>query len=102
VQAELAKCFATLPFTGVVNVANVSNGLVKLPTARPLCDDFNGQALCSDALNADACVGNELLFGGGVIPTSACDNHVLDGDEPAPDMCPPTRPTCSAVDHHCH
>jgi len=99
-QAELTKCFATLPFSGAIAVDSVSNGLVKLPGLRPFCDDFNGQALCTDALNADACVGNELLFGG-VIPTSACDNGVRDGDETAVDVCPLVRPSCSAADHHC-
>ncbi|HYQ03169.1 MAG TPA: hypothetical protein VER96_31060 [Polyangiaceae bacterium] len=105
-EEEMAKCYATLPFNGTINVESSSLGFVKLPPAtgasaeKPLCEDFDGKTLCADADNTDACVGNNT-FAGGLIPTSLCDNGLKDGDETAPDVCPAARPTCNTSTHHC-
>src|SRR6187431_1530819 len=102
----MTKCYATLPFNGTINVESPTIGFVKLPpatgaaTEKALCEDYNGAKLCGDATNGDACVGNDGIAIGG-IPTSLCDNGLLDGDETAPDVCPAVRPTCNTATHHC-
>ena len=103
-EEELTKCYATLPFS-TINVEVPSIGFFKLPPSpgqtqeKPLCEDFNGTSVCGDAANTDACVGNEALANS--IPTSLCNNGLLDGDETAPDVCPAARPICDATTHHC-
>jgi hypothetical protein len=106
-EEEMAKCFATLPFNGTINVESARYGFVKLPAPaglgqeQPLCVDINGPALCSGAAtNTDACVGNELISGG-AIPTSSCINGLLDGAEVAPDVCPANHPACNLSNHRC-
>jgi len=105
-EEEMAKCYATLPFNGTINLESASIGFVNLPASaggtaiKPLCEDFNGASLCADAANTDACVGNDA-FAGGLIPTSKCDNGLKDGDETGPDTCPAARPTCNTTTHHC-
>ncbi|HYQ03170.1 MAG TPA: hypothetical protein VER96_31065 [Polyangiaceae bacterium] len=105
-EEEMAKCYATLPFNGTINVQSAKLGLVSLPpatgavSAKPICEDFDGNATCSDGQNTDACVGNELIAGG-VIPTSFCDNGLKDGDETDTDVCPVVRPMCNTTTHHC-
>lgn len=107
-EEEMAKCFATLPFNGTINVESPSLGLTRLPPAlgstveKPVCEDFNGAlpTNCSDATNTDACLGNELISGG-AIPTSYCDNGLIDGAETGPDVCPASTPTCNPATHHC-
>lgn len=103
-ELDLAECYANLPFstfasvgTAQINVASPAIGFVPLPGATPkaLCEDFNGTA-CTDATNTDACENNT-----GLIPSSACDNAVRDGDETGVDVCPPARPTCNSTTHHC-
>jgi ABC-type phosphate transport system substrate-binding protein len=105
-EEELAKCFATLPFT-TINVENPSIGFFKLPPSpgqtqeKPLCEDFNNLLCTADTTtNEDGCVGNENIAGG-IIPTSLCDNGLKDGDETGPDVCPTVRPTCNTTTHHC-
>ena len=108
-ELDLAECYANLPFstfasvgTAQINVASPSFGFVPLPGATPkaLCEDFNGATTgstsCGDAVNTDACENNT-----GLIPTSACNNGLKDGDETGPDTCPAARPTCSPTTHHC-
>jgi hypothetical protein len=104
-ELDLSECYANLPFstfgtvgTAQINVASPAIGFVPLPGATPkaLCEDFNGTA-CGDATNTDACEGNT-----GLIPASACDNGVRDGDEVGVDVCPPARPTCNTTSHHCN
>jgi hypothetical protein len=103
-ELDLAECYANLPFstfasvgTSQINIASPAFGFVPLPGATPkaLCEDFNGTA-CTDATNTDACENNT-----GLIPTSACNNGLKDGDETGPDACPAARPTCSPTTHHC-
>jgi hypothetical protein len=104
-EEEMAKCFATLPFNGTININ--AFGFVRLPAPaglgqeQPLCMDVNGQALCTGTSNnTDACIGNELISGG-VVPTSSCTNGLLDGAEVAPDVCPAAHPACNLSTHHC-
>lgn len=99
-ELDLAECFSHLPFSTFASVGGAaqlnvaSYGLVPLPApssggaARALCEDFDGRT-CSDATNADACRNNT-----GLIPTSACNNGLRDGDEAGVDVCPAARPTC--------
>jgi hypothetical protein len=99
-ELDLAECFANLPFSTFgavgatqINVAHPSIGFVPLPggaSSKALCEDFNG-TVCGDAANTDACENNT-----GLIPTSACNNGLRDGDETGVDVCPPARPTCNA------
>ena len=105
-EEEMAKCYATLPFNGTIDVQSSSLGFVSLPpsagsTVKPLCEDYVGStaSLCADATNTDACLGNEL-FAGGVIPTSLCNNGLKDGAETGPDVCQ-AGTTCNATTHHC-
>ena len=106
-EEELAKCYATLPFNGTLNVESAPFGFVNLPphagasSPQPLCEDFNGQSVCpaTDTTNTDACIGNDLVAGG-VIPTSFCNNGLKDGAETAPDTCQ-AGTTCSATTHQC-
>jgi hypothetical protein len=107
-EEELAKCFGSLLFNGTINNLETSLGFIKLPPAtgstneKPLCEDFNGSATCGDATNTDACVGNDTVSTlGGFVPTSLCDNGLMDGDETGPDICPAVRPTCNTATHHC-
>ena len=105
-EEELAKCFATLPFNGVLNVESLDSGYVSMPAPLgaslpgPLCEDYDGTATCTDATNTDACLGNQLISGG-VIPTSFCNNGLKDGDETAADQCPGVRPSCNPATRHC-
>jgi hypothetical protein len=99
-ELDLAECFSNLPFStfntvgaAQINVANPSIGFVPLPggaTSKALCEDFNGTA-CGDTSNTDACENNT-----GLLPTSACNNGLRDGDETGVDVCPPARPACNA------
>ncbi|HEX2673306.1 MAG TPA: hypothetical protein VHM25_20635, partial [Polyangiaceae bacterium] len=73
-EEEMAKCYATLPFNGTINLQSPALGFVNLPLStggafKPLCEDFNGATVCSDASNTDACIGNDAISGG-VIPSS--------------------------------
>jgi hypothetical protein len=104
-ELELAKCFATLPFNGSIDVTTL--GFVKLPpprgsaTEKPLCEDFYDRRCELINSNADACLGNEAI-GDGSIPTSYCDNGLRDGEETGPDVCPSfDHPTCNTSTHHC-
>jgi hypothetical protein len=107
-EEELAKCFAVLAFNGTISLESPSLGLTRLPpalgsiTEKPLCEDFNGALTnnCADATNTDACLGNELISGGG-IPSSFCDNGLIDGAEADVDVCPAATPTCNPATHHC-
>jgi ABC-type phosphate transport system substrate-binding protein len=107
-EEELAKCFATLPFNGTINLESPTIGFVKVPPAtgatqeKPLCEDFNGSAAtnCADATaNTDACIGNDAISGG-VIPSSICDNGLKDGAETGVDICQ-SGTSCNATTHHC-
>jgi ABC-type phosphate transport system substrate-binding protein len=104
-EEEMAKCYATLPFNGTINLQSPAIGFVNLPpatgssTPKPLCEDFNGSTVCSDASNTDACIGNDA-FAGGVIPSSICDNGLRDGAETATDVCQ-AGTTCNSTTHHC-
>jgi hypothetical protein len=104
-EEEMLKCYATLPFNGVINIESSSFGFVKLPphagapSEQPLCEDFNGSSVCGDATNSDACIGNNAVAGG-VIPTSFCNDGLKDGAETAPDVCQ-TGTTCNATSHQC-
>jgi len=98
-EEELTKCFATLPFNGAINVESTALGLTKLPamngaaTEKPLCEDFDGQALCGDSTNTDACVGNETIAGGAIPGSSAAPSQcsgggtVNDGNSCTADSC---------------
>jgi RHS repeat-associated protein len=94
-EEELAKCFATLPFDGTINVESPAFGLTKLPalngstTEKPLCEDFNGQTLCGDATNSDACIGNETISGGKIpgSPEQCPGGPVDDGNPCTADLC---------------
>jgi len=91
-EDELAKCFATLPFNGSIDVGTFANGLVPLPPGvPPHCVDFREDLECGARSNVDACADNTAPF-----PVSSCLNGLQDGDETAIDVCPAARPTCSA------
>jgi hypothetical protein len=111
-EEEMTKCFGSLLFPGAaatpaINVDSTTLGFVKLPPPSgaskevALCQDFNGTAICGDATNSDACIGNDAIAtGGGFIPTSFCNNGLQDGAETAPDVCQ-SGTTCNATTHHC-
>ena len=93
-EEELAKCFATLPFDGSIDVEAPALGLVKLPavgspTEQPACEDFDGVARCGDATNTDACGSNASVSGGGIFPVTSCFD--------AEDHNPCTLDSCNAL-----
>jgi hypothetical protein len=100
-EIELAKCFASLPFNGTINVASPAYDLIPLPAGTSgvptgLCEDFDLHALCgSSSPNVNGCAANPTG-----IPTSSCTNGLRDGIEIGVDLCPAGL-SCNTTSKQC-